>query len=359
MRYSISKAIGIGILSILFLGSNGNPVTSDLACGDNCNKPSWTLAKGIHSPPPYILPRAGGGVRPGKPNDRGPDGAPLDRPNDPNNPSVPTNQNGEEGGFQGQPETGGGFNNICTRKTRWPIQWRRSGCGNPQQPPTRASVRNNNNQPATQGERANPSRDINIQERRDEFRSEIQQNYQNRPWFFFSGVSADDASKWKNAVDLKLRLPDDRKTGFIQDFVTTTNPHNQRYVQEYNTYNAEGFGSYFWAANSKAFAQAVEGKVYALIPGDRAINQPYDGQGSNWWSYELPELTRNPNIESITVIRADVRIDLDNVSQRPKTDVPLEFDGPNELVWTRGDEPIGFPGDEHFEYARPQWPLHL
>jgi hypothetical protein len=346
MRYSISKAIGVGILSILFLGSNGNPVTSDLACGDNCNKPSWTLAKGIHGPPPHILPRAGGGVRPGKPNDRGPDGAPHDRPNDPNNPSVPTNQNGEQGGFQGQPETGGGFNNICTRKTRWPIQWRRSGCGPGSSNPASTSkegppsVKNNYLQPSTEGERVATDRPIDVKARKESLETSIQnlQGRENEPWLFYSGMDIGDVRSLKPYVDTKIG----QKTRYIADLIDERRPP---YNEEIGRFRAANEEWYFWAANSKAFAQAVEGRVHAILPLDAPINQPYGDKGSNWWSFELPELTRNDKVDSISVSSADLW--------------DLNFDeaiGEAKIIWQRGDAPLGYPGDERRHYARPTEP---
>jgi hypothetical protein len=346
MRYSISKAIGIGILSILFLGSNGNPVTSDLACGDSCNKPSWTLAKGIHSPPPHILPRAGGGVRPGKPNDRGPDGAPHDRPNDPNNPSVPTNQNGEEGGFQGQPETGGGFNNICTRKTRWPIQWRRSGCGPGSSNPASTSkegppsVKNNYLQPSTEGERVATDRPMNVPARKEFFETSIK-NLKNRekgPWLFYSGMRIEDAESHKPYMEMKIG----HEMGYIGDLLKQRLPP---FNEEYDRFTAANAQWYFWAANSKAFAQAIEGKVHAILPLDTPINQPYGDKGSNWWSFELPELTRNDKVDSISVYFVD---DM-------HTDF-IEALGEAKVIWQRGDAPLGYPGDERRHYARPTEP---
>jgi hypothetical protein len=292
MRCSITNIIHVGLLSTLVLYSSCNPVARSLSCTgaacDSIRPIEGVTVKELFTPHREILPRGGGGGRPDKPNDRGPDGTPGGKPGDNNNPSVPNNQNGEEGGFGGQQSTGGGFSNICQKRT-WSAIWRRSGCGNVPERPSQAVIRTNNNQPATEGPRASPTHDINLQERRDAFRAEIQQSYQNRPWFFFSGVDTRDAEKWKDALDDKLQLGN-QKTGFIKDFVDVQNPNNQRYLAEYTTYKAQGFDDYFWAANSKAFAQAVQGRVYVMIPGDRAINQPYDHKGSNWWSYELQSL---------------------------------------------------------------------
>jgi hypothetical protein len=67
-----------------------------------------------------------------------------------------------------------------------------------------------------------------------------------------------------------------------------------------------------------------------------------------------PELTRNPGVDSIVLMRGD---------ERPSTSLSdaqdYEFDGPSQTIWRRGDEPLGFPADEHFAYSRPRWPLNM
>jgi hypothetical protein len=347
MRYSFSKALGVGLLSILFLQSNGNPVTHDLVCvGENCNglrSIDRGLVKGLLSPHKKILPRAGGGGRPDRPNDRGPDGAPVDKPNDLNNPSVPSNQNGEEGGFQGQPESGGGFTNICERRIRWHF-WSRSGCGpgttNPA-PATREgppSSKNNYLQSSTEGEPIVTNRPIDIGARKARFQADIQnlQGVQKGPWFFYSGFKLDEVDTWKGEVQIKLNT----KIGYIRNLVDIRGPP---YMEEFQRFSSDNNQWYFWAANSKAFSQAIEGKVYAVIPHDTSINQPYENQGSNWWSYELPELTRNDKVDSISVYYAD----------------PMDMGdalGEAKVIWQRGDAPIGFPGDERRHYTRPTEP---
>jgi hypothetical protein len=353
MRSILSKTIALAILSVFFLCTNGNPVVRDISCaGENCNAPrpiEGVFVKGLHTPHPPILPRAAAGGRPSKPNDRGPEGVPA-HPHDPNNPNGPGSQSGEHGGFD-SPETVGGFSGLCQKRSIWSVFWPRAGCGNP---PSAAAIRTNENKPATEGQRATPSWDINIQARAAEFRQEMQQNWQNRPWFFFSGIDARSARKWQEALNKRLNRPGNQGAGSIQDFVNIQDLNNQRYVPEYTVYKQEGFDDYFWAANSKAFAQAVQGRIYVVIPGERAINQPYDEQGSNWWSYEVPELTRNPNVQDIVLLRTDERVNIG-----VNTDEDYTFDGPNQIIWQRGDDPFGFPADEHFGYSRPQWPFEV
>ncbi|KAH7413617.1 hypothetical protein DE146DRAFT_638192 [Phaeosphaeria sp. MPI-PUGE-AT-0046c] len=356
MRSIASKTISVIVVLVLLLCTNGNPVVRNVACaGENCNLPKTiegVFVKDIHTPKPPILPRAGAGGRPSKPNDRVPEVVPT-RPNDPNNPNSPGSQTGERGGFD-SPDTVGGFSGLCQRKTIWSVFWPRAGCESGRNRPSPAAIRTNDNSPATGSQKATPLRDINIQTRADEFRHEIQQHWQNRPWFFFSGIDADSAPHWQQALNNRMNLPEKEGTGSIQDFVNVRNPEIARYVPEYQAYKAEGFDDYFWAANSKAFAQAVQGRIYVVIPGERAINQPYDAKGSNWWSFEVPELTRNPNVQDIVLLRTDDRV---NMNEIPDDD--FTFNGPNQIIWQRGDNPLGFPADEHFGYSRPQWPFEV
>ncbi|KAH7385229.1 hypothetical protein DE146DRAFT_635849 [Phaeosphaeria sp. MPI-PUGE-AT-0046c] len=56
---------------------------------------------------------------------------------------------------------------------------------------------------------------------------------------------------------------------------------------------------YFWAAVSRAHAQAITGRAHVVIPKGGPINIPKDnGDGSVWWSFEAPDLSRNPETDS-------------------------------------------------------------
>ncbi|KAH7079654.1 hypothetical protein FB567DRAFT_533066 [Paraphoma chrysanthemicola] len=360
MRYSAPNVIAVGLLSALVFQTSGNPVTRAIACaGENCNEPaaiSWASSRVADYRHPKILPRAGGGGGGGggKPDKPGPDGTPG-VPNDPSNPSTPGNQNGEDGGFEGQPESGGGFTDLCEKKRSWLTFWRRASCGptNPQQRPSRDVIRTNNNQPATGGTRLDPPRPLDVQQRKATFDAAIiANNLQSKPWFFYSGFNFDDIEKWKVPVDKKVNEKTGQKPAFMRDLVDTEKSPGDR--TEYSVYRDAGIDWYYWAVNSKAFAQAVRGDIFVIIPADRAVNQPYDGQGSNWWSFELPELTRNPNVNSITVIHGDDRINMDTDPDAKQT---YEITGPLETIWRRNDPPMGTPGDEHYQYTRPQWPF--
>lgn len=343
MRSILSKTIVLAALSVFFLCTNGNPVVRDISCaGENCNAPrpiEGVFVKGLHTPHPPILPRAAGGGRPSKPNDRGPEGVPT-HPNDPNNPNGPGSQTGENGGFD-SPETVGGFSDLCQKRSMWSVFWKRAGCGSGSATSPSAAhdgpplVRNNYLQSATEGEPIRTDRPINIAERRSKFEAGIQELKDSKKgtWFFYSGFEFSEVNTWKGEVQIKLG----HEVGYLRDLVKTEGPP---YMEEFQRFTAGNSQWYFWAANSKAFAQAVQGKVYAVVPDGTAINQPYSDHGSNWWSYELPELTRNEKVESVSVFFAD----------------PMDAGdalGEAKVIWQRGDTPLGSPGDETREYARP------
>ena len=62
------------------------------------------------------------------------------------------------------------------------------------------------------------------------------------------------------------------------------------------------------------------------------------------YSFEAPDLTRNPDIESITHVEVDLAVNFDN---------PDGYDlGPDKVIWQRGDPPLGTVGNElHGEMA--------
>ncbi|ORY10245.1 hypothetical protein BCR34DRAFT_602225 [Clohesyomyces aquaticus] len=160
MRLSATHT-SFGLLSVLFLCSNGKPIHRTIPCtGDNCNENQaidWGTVSSIEAPFPGILPRAGGG---GGRTEKGPDGG-VAHPGDNNKaPNGGGDQNGDEGGFT----------NTCQKRRDWLTFERRAGCASnatpanpppapqgPQQNQYEPSPRNNYNQPATQGERIDPA----------------------------------------------------------------------------------------------------------------------------------------------------------------------------------------------------------
>lgn len=117
-------------------------------------------------------------------------------------------------------------------------------------------------------------------------------------WVFWSGFDrTDNFDKWTGTVQGKM-LPD-----------TFTNTAQRDSVLQ--LYRDANQGWKFWAYESKAFAQYVKRTVYAAIPRGRHINKPYaDGKGSNFWTYELPELVRRPgDIVEVRVVYIDMNSD--------------------------------------------------
>lgn len=106
---------------------------------------------------------------------------------------------------------------------------------------------------------------------------------------------------------------------------------------------------YYWAANSKAYAQAVKGDAILAIRLDRNINQAQaDDRASFWWTWEIPELTRNPNIDNIKIIAID-----------PKHQEFLTKPDPSDIgkpitIWSKGDPPLSYPADLKHAMARPK-----
>lgn len=352
MWYINPKVIPLGLLSLQIIWSNANPVVRTTECVDaSCSDHSaidWAEIAAVNLPLD-LSRRAGGGGRP--------NGRPAGRPDDPNNPSDPSSQTGESGGFGNTKETTGGFTGLCDKRS-WFSLWPRAGCGEETFPP---SVRNNNNKPAVvEDDTYQPplNHRIDVNARKQEFENIIRdKNLQNRPWFFYSGIGYEEQLKYKDAVHYKLGFTDgDKDTNKENDPVVymgniiDLKPGSSStfgYAKYEGNTRAE---KYFWAANSKAYSQAVRGNIYVTIPGGRAVNQPYSNKGSNWWSYELPELTRNPHVTSITVMPTK---EITALSLRESDDVVF---GPTEVIWRQGDDPIGYPADEQKEVKLPEEP---
>jgi hypothetical protein len=85
------------------------------------------------------------------------------------------------------------------------------------------------------------------------------------------------------------------------------------------------------AYNSKALGQFVKGDVNVFLPKDRPVNNPYaGGKGSNFWTYELPELVHRPSeVKSIYV----VRVVMENGVLEDKGKIDAAF-GAKRKVWT-------------------------
>ena len=396
MRHSVPKSIALGLLSAYILQSSGKPIIPIAPCQNevDCRYPfnhtNWPFLARTDALPPALDRRASGGGRPDRPNDNSPN-APHVNPDQQNTPSDAGDQQGESGGFSEQQETSGGFsdsqeteggfnNNNNGDNTGNPDSSSQPAAPNPDAQPANPaanpnpvpgapagnnpgqpnavqyppSARNNRNQPATS---ANDIFDpeaayvpvINVAARVNEFRGTITRDrLSGKPWMFYSGLDRSENPLFKKALEVKI---DETDMPFMGSVLPVEKPGDAYYLDNMK-YKASGFTrneEYYWAVNSKAYAQAVEGKIYAVIKSGTSVNQPYPGKGSNWWTFELPELTRNARVDSITVVPI-------NRDERRPLDEP-EYTryvlGEEKVIWRRGDEPIGFPADELHGIERP------
>jgi hypothetical protein len=111
---------------------------------------------------------------------------------------------------------------------------------------------------------------------------------------------------------------------------------------------------YFWSAPSRAYAQAVSGRVYIVIPKDQTINILKDnGDGSVWWTFEAPDLIRNPEVVSITYVSVDPTMDT-YVDITGGLEKPMYEFGDEKIIWTRGNPPLGPSGDDRYMEIAPR-----
>jgi hypothetical protein len=228
----------------------------------------------------------------------------------------------------------------------------------PEFPP---SARNNQNQPATTAQmkfdlaaQKLPEIDVDAVVR-DMLEQVRLQGLEGSSWYFFDGL--EDMDIYLNTVRpiLSKRLGFGTDDQGNQILIPSLQNIKKQKVTDDNAIRYEDaaeFLIYFWNAYSKAYAQAVSGKAYVVIPKDRPINQPFeDKKGSWWWSFEVPELTRNPNVDEIYVVRIDPTLTITLEGEVYDLDDPV-------LIWRKGDEPIGFPADIRYEAAFPSDPFN-
>jgi len=397
MRHSVPKSIALGLLSAYILQSSGKPIIpiapcqNEVDCRYPFNNTNWPYLARTDALPPALDRRASGGGRPTKPNDNSPN-APHVNPAQQNTPSDAGGQQGESGGFSEQQETSGGFPdsqeteggfnnngddtggpgsssqpaapdpnpNPAPNSNSAPNAPAANNPGQPnavQYPP---SARNNHNQPATSANNPfNPAAAsvpvINVAARTTQFRQTITQDgLTGQPWFFYSGFD-----RQKKDYTYKQNLEDRLQLGHGQmpsmDSVLSIRGSGANAI-EYQAYQVRpgvdpARENYYWAVNSKAYAQAVEGRIYVVLPSGRGMNQPYSDKGSNWWTFEVPELTRNPRVDSITVM--PVKEDTSTLYIEEADAFHL---GEETIIWRRGDDPIGFPANELDPLQRPNEP---
>ena len=114
-------------------------------------------------------------------------------------------------------------------------------------------------------------------------------------WVFWSGF---EDQEWIVKFCDKNPYTKVGKTKYIGDVLSPD------MVTKYQKpFQQAGKGWKFWSYMSQAFSREVSGNIFVVIPEGRPLNKPYaDGKGSNFWSMELPELSRSDGVSKITRI---------------------------------------------------------
>lgn len=401
MRFTLTSGILLGLLVAQFPLNKAGLVPANLDCGtlecESANNIGWSLSDDLAR-------RAGGGGGGKGGGGKGGDaegsggssggGGGGSGGGGNGSPQTEGGQVGEAGGWKPK-ETVGGFGDPCHTKRNWFLFWKRipgncnsNGDGssqdessqphvpvnNPASPPANAPVnppanapspRNNFGNPAqSQQQTYYPAPQIDIAARVAEIRQKIQSDthLQNGPWFFWSGFENKEiAFEAQDIISARLGVvrtakkfdPDKQKIVEVPRMpamgdvipMETADVVRKELVKTGNE-------RYFWSAISRAYAQAITGRAYVVIPKGRPINIPKDnGDGSVWWSFEAPDLSRNPGIDSITYVSVDPELNMGLDETNPKYDV-----GPDMVIWQRGDEALGTPGNELYKEVAPPQP---
>lgn len=153
------------------------------------------------------------------------------------------------------------------------------------------------------------------------------------PWLFWSG----DNAKFSPAVFQKAAFTKRTQTSINHIREVNTEDQGER---KGDWSRAKGPEWAFWSVSSKAYAEITKGDVWVVLPKGAPVNKPYKdvkpGAGSNWWSYEVPILTRSENVERI------IRIDRETDGLNSDNDKYTTFG----VIWKKGDQPWGFDGNE-------------
>ena len=178
---------------------------------------------------------------------------------------------------------------------------------------------------------------LNVDDLRKDLRKSIvdQQIPPDADWVFWSGFS--DEKFMSNWVDTNT-ITRKKKTYILGDVLTDN--MKTKYLKPFE---AAGKAWKFWAYISQAYAREVKGNVYVILPAGRPLNKPYaNGQGSNFWSMELLELSRSGSINKIT-----------KLSKNGGTIVPNSDHNIWLKNWASNYEPYGTVGNPDVEPAQP------
>lgn len=231
------------------------------------------------------------------------------------------------------------------------------------------AVRNNNNMPAqTKDLMDRKGMNYRLEELRKDLEDERKiQDVNSKQFFFYSGTYPIDAvqnlrplyaMRLRNPKG-KLDHPTEADKAWAKKNLAAMNDFRKEPISQLDTVpkaiktdkDLEGL-DYYWAAQSKAYAQIAKGDAILAVRGERTINQAAAGdRASFWWTWEIAELTRNPNIENIKVILIDSKYkELHGLPDPAAIGEPF-------TIWSKGDPPLSFPADLDHQMRRPDTPL--
>jgi hypothetical protein len=224
------------------------------------------------------------------------------------------------------------------------------------------SKRNNDNKPAQTSEEMD-TKGLMLDEEtlRNNFREKIHLRGLDKAenYFFYSGIWPIQAVEYLRPLyamrlkdsEARLREPTQEGVEYAEEHLPAMNDiREDPEFMKIKTDIDVGKADYYWAANSKAYAQIAKGNAILAIRLERDINQPgSDERATFWWTWEIAELTRNLNIDSIKIIPID-RKWVGGTDERPDP----QAIGKPMTIWSKGDPPLSFPADLQHEMARPK-----
>jgi hypothetical protein len=357
MRYTITASIVLGFLAANLPRSDGKAISRDWLARDKSISRDWVCPDspyaycpktGDHeiAGPEDIYPSAGGGGGRGGSHGGGSSGG--------GESSDGGGSSGGDGGG-GSTEQGLGYQSSSGGSEQGFGEDGSGGTGarqggdtgtfvpNPAYQKYQASTRNNNLAPATKQTTGRdrtwmpkaPYEEIDVGQLATDLRQVIQaQNRQGGPFLFYSGTEGQAVLDFKKNMNL---ISPENNILYIGDVMR----HEDITLQTKYEEDSE-MSRYFWACYSRAYAQAVSGKVYVVMPSDRTINRPSNPDPSIWWSYEAPDLSLNPDVTEIVARK------FQSATYDSQDEVYKGWED-ERVIFTQGDEPLGYVNvDSHF-----------
>lgn len=207
---------------------------------------------------------------------------------------------------------------------------------------------------------------FNVDTQRSEFLNLMNQHQikaTGAPWLFFSGLDYMRMRDLRNHIAEALGLEDRWQLKMMGDLCNAQPPQTSN---QFRLASDSNYESVYWAVGSIAYAQIAEGQIILLVPRNEKnevapVNNAYKttfqtpegpverSKPSFLWTFQIAELTRNPNVTDI------IRISVDEEGAF----------GPMERIWLKGDEPWGVSAspwhpavlpDENFYPEEIPWP---